>query len=64
MVVTVAVTVTVTGSDPAVSMGMMVTRPIGLSVELEATPSTGVVCDTTGAGDGDTGAGAAEDGVM
>lgn len=61
---TVAVTVTVTGSNPVVRMGTMVTRPTGLIVELEATPNTGVVCDTTGAGEEDMVDGAAEDGVM
>lgn len=64
VVVTVAVTVTVTGSNPAVGMGTIVTRPTRLGVEVEAAPSTGVVCDTTGAGDEGEGAGTAEEGVI
>ena len=55
---------TVTGSSPAEGTGIIVTRPTGLRVELEATTATGVVCDGTAAGKEELVAGAKDDGVM
>jgi hypothetical protein len=61
--VTVAVTVTVTGFAPD-AIGMIVTRPTGLSVEVEIVTPTSVVVDGTAANDVEMGAGAIDDGVM